>query len=129
MPGSVRFSDPLDLRALAPSILSQLPALTRTVGRFRTLLSERPACLVVVALDARGVVGWATAEPDGLLGVFVAVRRRRQGIGAELATRARRALEARWPGVEWRASAEPGTPGRAFWESVRARWMAQERAA
>lgn len=121
MTASPRFIGPQPLSAYGPTLRAQLERLRHADGRFVDLLRELPPCLAIVALDTRGVCGWATCEPSGLLGVYVHPRCRRKGIGTELAERARRTLEAVWPGVEWEARANPGTVGRAFWR-MRARW-------
>lgn len=122
MTAPIRYLDPMLLTEAGPTLLAALEPLRRPDGRFVELLRSRPEALVVVALDVTGAIGWAAAEPDGLVGVFVAPARRRRGIGTRLArsvvSAAYEGKGARWPGLDWRTSTAPGSPGRAFWQAV-----------
>lgn len=96
----VRYTDPLDLRALAPALLAALEPLRLPHGHFRKLLAERPEALVVVALDEAGAIGWAAVEPSGLVGAFVRPDRRREAIGSDCLVEAYNAARARWPELQ-----------------------------
>ena len=114
-----RYTDPLMLSDLPPSIASRLSCLCSPRGLFREWLASSAEMLVVVALDARGVVGWAAANPAcSTLGVVVSPRLRRQGIGTQLVRRLEDELERRWTDIEWSTSTSPGSAGRKFFDSL-----------
>ena len=114
-----RYTDPLMLSDLPPSIASRLSCLCSPRGLFREWLASSAEMLVVVALDARGVVGWAAANSAcSLLGVIVSPRMRRRGIGTQLMRRLEGEVGRRWPDVDWSTSTSPGSVGRRFFDSL-----------
>ncbi len=117
-----RLSDPMPLSALPASLRDQLPRLCARGGGMRKLLASPGDALCVVALEAEAV-GWAAAEPSGLLSVYVAPRRRREGIGEQLVRALWPAARQQWPDAQWTCQVAPGSAGAVFWAAMDARVM------
>lgn len=113
--GPVRLTDPMSLERLPLAITINLFRFTIPGGKFASWLSQSHGLLVVVALDPEGVVGWSAAHlGEHTVGVFVASRHRRQGIGTRLMDALCSELRERWPEIEWSSSTAPGSVGRKF---------------